>query len=359
MTRNRPHPERDERPAAGLAPVPAQRDLPAGREAILKEHLMTELRNASHGPAAARQRRRWPAAVAVTAASAAAVAAATTLALWPGAGQPAVPGQHPAAGQLTPAARLLGKIAVAAARQPAPAVRDSQYTYISSLVQFTSCSASASGSGSKCTLAKPQLRQVWLPVSDLCKPGLLREPAAGLASVPLNDGAGGRCPSPGGLGNPTYRYLQSLPANPRALLNLIYAGTKGQGSSRDGEAFTAIGDLLRESVAPPRVSATLYRAAALIPGVTVVPGAADAAGRRGIAVSFTETYPPRPAAQPRPSAAASAPATGLREEWIFSRTTLQWLGERDISLPSGTLNGASAVLQRGIVGRPGQVPAGH
>ena len=34
---------------AVLLPVPAERDLPAGCQEALKEHLMTELRHADHG----------------------------------------------------------------------------------------------------------------------------------------------------------------------------------------------------------------------------------------------------------------------------------------------------------------------
>ena len=69
--------------------------------------------------------------------------------------------------------------------------------------------------------------------------------------------------------DPTYRFLQSLPTDPHALLNLIEREMQGQQPGPE-EAFTTIGDLLGEAIAPPRVSAALYWAAALIPGVTVV-----------------------------------------------------------------------------------------
>ena len=78
------------------------------------------------------------------------------------------------------------------------------------------------------------------------------------------------------MNEPSYRLLQSLPTDPHALLNLIYKATKGAGQSPDQEAFTTIGDLLRESIAPPDVSAALFRAAALIPGVSVIHHGADA-----------------------------------------------------------------------------------
>jgi aminoglycoside phosphotransferase (APT) family kinase protein len=95
-------------------------------------------------------------------------------------------------------------------------------------------------------------------------------------------------------------------------------------------------DDLASLAAPPRVSAALYRAAALIPGVTVVANATDAIGRHGVAVAFTYQ--------------------GTRTEWIFSRQTLQYLGERDINVANGSTTGEAAVLQRAFVDHPGQLP---
>jgi RNA polymerase sigma-70 factor (ECF subfamily) len=40
---------------------------------------------------------------------------------------------------------------------------------------------------------------------------------------------------------------------------LIYRVEQGQGPSADQEAFVTIGDLLRDKIAPPKVSAALYR----------------------------------------------------------------------------------------------------
>src|SRR6185437_5780855 len=108
--------------------------------------------------------------------------------------------------------------------------------------------------------------------------------------------------------DPTYRLLQSLPTDPHTLLNLIYREDSG-GQPANEEAFTTIGDLLRESIAPPAVSAALYRAAALIPGVTVVSDVTDAIGRPGVAVSYS--------------------ANGNQDEWIFDKTTFSLIGERD------------------------------
>src|SRR6185312_4206900 len=92
--------------------LPADRDLPAARKQILKEHLMTELRRADSQPGTHRTKRpRRTVLVAGAVLTAAAVAIAT-------------------------AAQLLAKIADAAARQPAPVVRDSDFTYIRSEVAY-------------------------------------------------------------------------------------------------------------------------------------------------------------------------------------------------------------------------------
>jgi hypothetical protein len=279
------------------------------------------------------RRSRTPALI-LAAAAAAALAAGLTL--LPG----STPGPSPAA------TRLLAQIATAAASQPSPAVRDSQFWYIKSWVSFQVCNG---GSGNNCVMQKPHERQIWQSVSNLCVVGLVRENGQ---ETTLDENAGvvvesvggvtktikPQCPDRGHINDPTYRFLQSLPASPRTLLDYIYAKTadEGQALGPDGEAFVTIGDLLREAIAPPAVSAALYRAAALIPGVTVVPHATDAIGRHGVAVAYTYQ--------------------GVRTEWIFSKQTFRYLGELDISTANGSITGEDAVLQRAFVGHAGQLP---
>jgi hypothetical protein len=320
---------RDMAELARLLPAPAERDLPAGRQHTLKEHLISELRLAASPPAGrpTTRRRRRPAIV-LAAAGAAALAAALVLALLPA----NTPGASPAA------VRLLAKIATAAARQPAPQVRNSQFWYIKSWVAYQGCKQVLGNNGVlgkpyDCVMEKPHERQIWLSVSNLCLTGLLREHGQ---NISLAD-AGNRqhCPDRGGVHDPTYRFLQSLPTDPHALLSLIEQQMQG-GLPRPEEAFITIGDLLREAIAPPRVSAALYQAAALIPGVTVVADATDAIGRHGDAVVMT--------------------IEGARFEWIFSKQTLRYLGERDINIAHGSTIGEAAVLRRAFVNRAGQIP---
>jgi hypothetical protein len=306
---------------ARLLPAAAERELPEGRQPTLKEYLMSELRLADSPPAgrpATRSRRRP--AIAIGVAVAAGVAVAIALTVLPG----TTSGASPAA------ARLLAEIATAAAAQPSPHVRAGQFWYIDSWVSYQDCNG---GSGNNCTMEKPHERQTWQSVSNQCVTGLLREDGQ---DTPLTFSSNYlHCPYRGSVNDPTYWLLRSLPTDPHALLSLIERDMQGQ-LPRPEEAFTTIGDLLRESVAPPQVSAALYRAAALIPGVSVVADAADAVGRHGVAVAFTYQ--------------------GTRTEWIFSKQTLHYLGERDVDVANGSTTGEAAVLQRAFVDHVGQLP---
>ena len=184
------------------------------------------------------------------------------------------------------AVRLLAKVADVAARQPAAHVRDSQYMYVETTAAVPSL-------GLKPLSNKPRpfprhihlkmiTSRIWVPVDNLCRSGLERG-ITGTGQVSSSTFSmrqpGVRCPNVGWLNDPTYRLLQTLPTNPHVLLAMIYRIERGHGPGPDQEAFVTIGDLLRNTIAPPKVTAALYRAAALIPGVTFVPNATDAIGR--------------------------------------------------------------------------------
>jgi hypothetical protein len=335
---------------ARLLPTPAARDLPVGRRQILKEHLMTEFRLAQENSAAAPppyRGRRWRGRHPILAATAgigvlAATAALATIILVPSssgpatmpgtqgtAGTPGTPGSA-SAGPASPAIVLLDKIAAAAQSQPSQQVSGSEFMYIRSEVAYPVDTITNGHETS--VMAKPHERQIWLPVASDCIAGLLIE---GGSSTPLGGGPYKGC-GMGNLAAPTYRLLQSLPTNPRALLSLIYAQTRGQGTSPNEEAFATIGDLIREAIVPPQTAAALYRAAALIPGVTVINNVADAAGRSGVAAGWR--------------------AGNTVEAWIFDPGTLQYMGERDFNTATGAVSGESAVMQRAFVARPGALP---
>jgi len=112
-----------------------------------------------------------------------------------------------------------------------------------------------------------------------------------------------------GIRNPTCTWLRSLPTDPNQLLGILYAQSAYLGSDRNVNAFSAIGRLLSTTVLPPAAEAAIYWAAALIPGVTLIPVTTDMTGRAGFGIALTDS-------------------TGLQNEWIFSRDTYTFLGTR-------------------------------
>jgi hypothetical protein len=319
---------------ARLLPPGAAPDLPAERLQILKEHLMVEYRLAAGNrrPTPQRRRARRPLLAALSAGAALAAVAATALVLVLSGGQPA-----PA----SPAAvELLAKVADVAARQPAPPVSNGEFMYIRSEVSYA-----VYNNGSQTPTIEPlHERQIWQPVANVCYWGLVIEDGQRTSLAP-SPGSGPsfsvKC-GPGNLDNATYRLLQSLPTDPRTLLSQIYAfdqrNGEGQALGSDGEAFVTIGDLIRETIVPPSTAAALYRAAALIPGVTLIGHVTTVGGQPGIAIAWTSSQ--------------------ARYEWIFDPSTLQYLGERDYDMSGGqpVVTGNAAVLQRAFVSKAGQLP---
>jgi hypothetical protein len=127
-----------------------------------------------------------------------------------------------------------------------------------------------------CVPQKPEEVQFWYPVSSLCATGAFLKDGS---LTKFSDKADSVDPQHfscrGNMNYPTYRFLQALPTDPHALLRLIQQTNGRQGLYWE---FFTIGTLLYNAPPPP-VTAALYRAAALIPGVTVVPDATDTIGR--------------------------------------------------------------------------------
>ena len=215
-----------------------------------------------------RKRRYGLVAVGVSTALAATVAATVFIT---GQGEPARPTTAPTPMAPETAAVLLAKVADAAASQPAPTVRNSQFMYIRS--------EESDQAGQK-----PYERQVWLPVANICVTGLLKEGGSTELLSPFlikvnPDGSekveypskpsdwnnyNFRCPSEGHLGD-TYRLLQSLPTNPTALLSYL----KPQKKYTNDDPLQEIFDTLTENIVPPTVAAAFYRVAAQLPGATL------------------------------------------------------------------------------------------
>jgi hypothetical protein len=307
---------------ARMLPAPDDRDFPAGRRQALKEHLMTEFRlTANHRgapPLVHRLRSRPRITGGLTAGTALAAAAVAVVALL--AGHSADSG-GPRPGTPT-AASLLAKIASTVAGQPAPVVKNSDFTYVKS--ETTEFSATTTGKAAPASQGQTMVGQLWLSVSDTCAAGMLEADG-----VPTRTGGSPPC-GIGNLDQPTYRFAQTLPTSPRALLAYI---TKRAGEQN---AFLVLEGLINRAVLPPRVRAAVYGAAALIPGVTVVDDVRSELGQRGIAIqesSGESTY-----------------------QWIFDPKTLRFIGSRTCNTATGQTISESAIISSGIVARAGDLP---
>jgi RNA polymerase sigma-70 factor (ECF subfamily) len=112
--------------------------------------------------------------------------------------------------------------------------------------------------------------------------------------------------------------LASLPRDPYQLLNYIYRVDGTSGPSPDGEALVFIADRLRSGLVPADLRAAMYRAAAMIPGVTVTEREATLDGRTGVAIGRIE------------------PSSHIRQDIIIDPTTGLLIGERQVSLTAGS-----------------------
>jgi len=116
----------------------------------------------------------------------------------------------------------------------------------------------------------------------------------------------------------------AVPTDPDGLLAAVYQLVENPacapvavGDTVQDRAFLLIDGML-QTVQPADVRAALYRALAKIPGVTVVQGATDAAGRRGVALAR--------------AAAIEGPGSSgwLRLEIILDSNTYRYLGARHV-----------------------------
>jgi hypothetical protein len=88
--------------------------------------------------------------------------------------------------------------------------------------------------------------------------------------------------------------------------------------------YLAISDILNNlGVLPGALESAMFRALAELPGMTIVPGVTDYAGRSGTAVAWSHD--------------------GYRFELIFNPSTYKFMGQQEVAAP----------------GNPEGVPAGH
>jgi hypothetical protein len=134
-------------------------------------------------------------------------------------------------------------------------------------------------------------------------------------------------------GRPDYTpaSLATLPRDPKQLLAHFYSVEPGSGVSNDGKTFNLIIDVLTTGFVPADLRAALYKAAALIPGVSVTEKDATMDGRTGMSIGRTETK------------------TSIRHDIIIDPTNGLVIGQRMILLtgdegyPAGTAIGSTSV----------------
>ncbi|MFD5517295.1 CU044_5270 family protein [Streptomyces sp. NPDC127066] len=342
--------------ALELLSAPAEWDLPPGRHLHYKDVLMQQIdQDLGRTPAAApvsapppapRRRLTRPAFLVPLASTV--MAGALALALTGTGGSPApTPTDRAATGSAhaQSASLTLHRIAVAAMASDVTPVRDDQFVYVRSLT--VSNKGTFEG---PVELGAPHTVETWTsqdprPLKTL---GWIRESGKDAVmpgeTIPIESTDA----VPAGIDHPTYTWLSSLPTNPDTLLTLLRRDVRvSGGESREQAVFSLIGDLLSETLMPPRNTAALYKAAARIPGVEEIPDAVDVAGRHGIAITRED------------------PSSATRDEWIFDKRSLAFLGARGFitrdkqkGITSDTLMGSTAVLQRAVVDRHGEESAG-
>jgi len=327
--------EQSEREQASrvLPPTPYP-EPPAGRVEARREHFLTEIDQQTRSCSdrrAPRSRERWRL---VVGAAMAAGAAVVVLTVDFGSSDPALNTPPASAASV----ELLEKAALAAATTPQTKVRTGQYSYVKTVGHTSALSETKAGEMQ--LLRESGAMEQWTSV-DGSERTLQRKDGS--------DSLLPETPGRGSLNAPTYDFLAALPTDPDALLEQIrddarknHGAGSGSTTGPDQEAFVTIGDLLRSGVTPPDTAASLYRAAALIPGVDVVPDVVDAAGRKGIAVARTHE--------------------GERTEWIFDKSTARLLGERTVLVEdnawgeAGTVVTSVAITNSGIVDEAGRTP---
>ena len=119
-------------------------------------------------------------------------------------------------------------------------------------------------------------REIWVSHHGQ---SVLRDDGVSDGVLPLGPGL-----FPAGGTSLTWDQLYALPTDPAQLTAALQADVKGAGPDPQSELFTIVGDLLRESPAPPALRKALYDVAAGIPGVHLTGKVTDELGRPGTGV---------------------------------------------------------------------------
>lgn len=139
------------------------------------------------------------------------------------------------------------------------------------------------------------------------------------------------CTGPGSWQTPTEDWIAALPTDAADMYSKLYRDSEGHGQSQESEMLVQATDALKTGLLPAKVRATLYRAMAMIGGVTISDNAVNLDGHTG--TGFTVDSP------------------WIRDETIIDPKTGDYIGTREIvlkddptnHLKAGTLLGYTAV----------------
>lgn len=258
------------------------------------------------------RRRRWAVAVSPIAASIVLALVLPAILGDPGGADPA-------------AAAALRHLADVAANQPAQAPPGpGQYVYTES-VDTKYQTYSPGGKQGSFLYGVPLTRQVWIgtdgsgrlkeapsQITFLSAAGEAAWVAAGSPDLQYDWKPGSTSWGPGSARPLDLWNYPTDPAKLQALIASSDLEPGAPGPREDWQTFGIIGDMLRETYAPPALRAALYDIAANLPGVQFVGNTTDGAGRPGVGVAITRG--------------------NQTDELIFDPNTSQLLGETDTAL---------------------------
>lgn len=260
-------------------------------------------------------------------------------------------GQSPVTSPRHGALSELGRLALTADDQPTPSVPGpGQYMYTSSEEAYTSDTYDVAGGGY--SVSVPEQRQIWIGtdgsgrIEETFGTPVFLSPADRANWVAAGSPALSFPPSDTTYGpnqlsdGPTD--LTKLPTDPKALAALISSRHIEGGPPGPAEDFTQVGDLLRETDAPPALRAALFQVAKGIPGVEQLGTVTDHSGRPGVGVGFL--------------------VNGVRQELIFNPSDSSLIGEEDVVVepssnePVGTIDDWVVYLASSVVDSDGAAP---
>ena len=151
--------------------------------------------------------------------------------------------------------------------------------------------------------------------------------------------------------------LYKLPTNPAKLAKLIFSGAVDGGPISSAEDFVRIGDLLRETDAPPALRAAIFKVCEQIPGAKLLGRTTDPLGSTGIAIAHWQHVAHRGQvpAQNNESVLIFNPKTSnlLAEETFvtYAKTKKTSLTSWTVYLRSGVVDSATSTTP--VPGKPG------